>query len=253
MAEAQHNDTNLRPEDQPRVPGNRRVYAIGDIHGRADLLDRLHAQIREDAAASPDRTHVLIYLGDYVDRGPNSYDVVESLIKAPQEGFEIVHLKGNHEDFLLTFLEDPSVGGMWAMNGGNKTLRSYKVGVFDLLLGSGGREKVRRRFAKALPPSHLAFFEDLARYHVEGDYVFVHAGIRPGVALEDQEEKDLLWIREDFLFNESDPARVVVHGHTIHWTPDLRQHRIGIDTGAFHSGHLTCLVLDGTDVRFLQT
>ena len=245
----------------PRVADDCRVYAVGDIHGRADLLAALHDRIVDDSAAAAGRK-VLVYLGDYVDRGPSSFDVVDLLIEAPLEGFEIVHLKGNHEDFLLRFLEeDPGKtpeenldeADLWFINGGDATLHSYKVPLLTLPFGLAGLETARRAFAAALPPSHMTFFRGLEMFHVEGDYLFVHAGIRPGVPLDEQDDADLLWIREGFLDSDADFGHMVVHGHTPEAETDVRPNRIGIDTGAVFTGRLTCLVVEGDGTRFLHT
>lgn len=253
MIGTQHKAAAVFPASPPRVADGRRVYAVGDIHGRADLLERLHDLIRADVAAAPARRNVLVYVGDYIDRGTDSFGVVELLIERPLEGFEAIHLKGNHEGFLLDFLDDESVAGIWAANGGLETLRSYGVDPLEVALGTSERKKTQRALVAALPLHHLAFFHTLKSQHVEGDYVFVHAGIRPGVPLAEQREKDLLWIRDEFLSCDSFFPKVVVHGHTSRRMLDVRSNRIGIDTRAYHSNHLTCLVLDGTDRRFLQT
>ncbi len=228
------------------VPPDTRVYAVGDVHGCATLLARLHELIRADAAAAPERRRVVVYLGDYVDRGPDSAGVVDMLIAGPGEGFEAVHLKGNHEDFLLRFLADPSIGGLWLMNGGGATLASYGVD------GDGGAD-LRRAFLHALPKTHRAFYEGLRLWHREGTYLFVHAGIRPGRPVESQLAEDLLWIREPFLLSRADHGCVVVHGHTPVGAPEILDNRINVDTGAVWSGRLTALVLYGAERSFLQT
>lgn len=241
------------PAGKPRTPKGRRIYAIGDIHGRLDLLRSLHKKIRKDAAKAPNKRKTLVYLGDYVDRGPQSSDVIDVLVHEPLEGFRTVHLKGNHEDFLLRFLEDASIGPDWMMNGGMETLESYDLQSYDRGCAWDGLEGLRQDFLDVLPDSHLGFLRDLDLYHEEGDYLFVHAGIKPGVAVEKQADEDLMWIRHEFLDSEADLGRIVVHGHTIRNAPDERPNRIGIDTGAFFSGRLTCLVLDGTRRDFLHT
>jgi serine/threonine protein phosphatase 1 len=244
------------PAQPPRpaeVPEGSRVYAVGDIHGRRDLLAALQERIAADAASLPPARQVLIYLGDYCDRGLETRELVDLLLDRPLEGFERVYLKGNHEEFLLRFLEDAKMGPAWFANGGGGTLYSYGV----RMPPKGGdverMQGLQKQFAENMPARHLDFFTSLARYHVEGDYLFVHAGIRPGVPLERQSDEDMLWIRELFLASESDHGHFVVHGHTITDQPDLRPNRIGIDTGAFATGVLTCLVLEGTTRRFLQT
>ena len=239
----------------PRVPDDCRVYAVGDIHGRVDLLAALHDHILDDAATATAGRTVLVYLGDYVDRGPCSFAVVDMLIEAPLEGFEIVHLKGNHEDFLLRFVEEENLeeADLWFINGGDATLHSYKVPLLTLPFGLAELETARRAFLAALPPSHMTFFQGLKMFHVEGDYLFVHAGIKPGVPLDEQNEEDLLWIREEFLDSDAAFGHMVVHGHTPAAETDVRPNRIGIDTGAFYTDRLTCLVVEGDSMRFLHT
>ncbi|MCZ6467059.1 MAG: metallophosphoesterase family protein [Alphaproteobacteria bacterium] len=231
------------------------MYAVGDIHGRVDLLAALHDRILDDAAAVTAGRKVLVYLGDYVDRGPCSFAVVDMLIEAPLEGFEIVHLKGNHEDFLLRFVEEENLeeADLWFINGGDATLHSYKVPLLTLPFGLAELETARRAFLAALPPSHMTFFQGLKMFHVEGDYLFVHAGIKPGVPLDEQNEEDLLWIREEFLDSDAAFGHMVVHGHTPAAETDVRPNRIGIDTGAFYTDRLTCLVVEGDSMRFLHT
>ncbi len=234
-----------------RIPDGVRLYAIGDIHGRADLLDVLHGLIARDAEQAPGRRKVVVYIGDYVDRSPDSFAVVEGLIRRPLAGFESVHLKGNHEDFLLSFIGDAAVGEAWLMNGGGATLASYGVEIGGV--GTDTLERVRLDLIRTLPPAHLDFYRGLALWHAAGDYLFVHAGIRPGVDFGDQEDDDLMWIRGEFLDSDADFGRVVVHGHSIRPEPDVRPNRIGIDTGAHYTGRLTCLVLDAETRRFLNT
>ena len=259
MVERQSDIPGRRPADGklPRVSPGRRVYAIGDIHGRFDLLLQLLAAIREDASRPPagsgDCANVLIYIGDYVDRGPESFEVVDHLVHDAEPGFETVFLKGNHEDLLVRFANDGALGEAWMMNGGVATLQSYGVNAAVLVDDPDPLDAVRREFVKLLPQSHRDFYKALKLSHVEGDYVFVHAGFRPGVALNKQSEADMLWIRGEFLDSDADFGRVVVHGHSIRPIPDIQLNRIGIDTGAFYTNRLTCLVLEGEDRRFLQT
>lgn len=254
-----------RPKKTFRTPENCRVYAVGDIHGRLDLLQRLHEKILEDAAQNPPKLpgkrHVLVYVGDYVDRGPDSVGVIELLLNNPLAGFETHYLKGNHEDFMLHFLDNGADGNVWLMNGGIETLQSYGISLpWDLggnsqgppPLGPGEMESLRLALKAAVPESHLDFLTRLERHHTEGDYLFVHAGIRPGVPLEKQSERDLIWIREGFLDYEGDFGVMVVHGHSARSKPDIRDNRIGIDTKSGYSGRLTALVLDGDNRRFLQ-
>lgn len=230
------------------------VYAIGDVHGRADLLHRMHDAIQADAARVVARRRVVVYLGDYVDRGPDSAGVVDLLLDAPLPGFAAIPLKGNHEDFLLRFHDEGALGPCWMINGAAATLLSYSV---DATEWSAGGEAdfaaIRDAFRRALPRRHLAFYRGLRLHHREGDYLFVHAGVRPGVPLERQREADLLWIRHEFLDSAAPLPWIVVHGHTISAAPEIRTHRIGIDTGAYRSGRLTCLVLEGDRRRFIST
>lgn len=232
----------------PTAPPGRRIYAIGDLHGRRDLLDKMHELLRIDAAHAPEAEKVVIYIGDYIDRGDNSRGVIELLIRKPLDGFRAVHLMGNHEAFLLRFLEDASIAPNWLANGGDATLLSYGVPIrfteFDA---------IQAQFRRELPQSHLAFLRRLALSHIEGDYMFAHAGIRPGRDVTQQDAQDLMWIRDEFLGSNADHGKVVVHGHSISPEPQFLDNRIGIDTGAFATGKLTCLVLEGTSRRILQT
>lgn len=236
-----------------RVADDARVYAIGDIHGRADLLAELHGRIRADAAAHPAARRAIVYLGDYVDRGPDSRGVVETILEAPLEGFDAVRLRGNHEDLMLEFLDDVAGAVNWFFNGGLATLSSYDVEPRTGAGASRPAHELQQKFRRALPARHLAFFRDLAVHHREGDYLFVHAGIRPGVALDDQDPHDLIWIRDAFLASREDHGFVVVHGHSIRPEPEDTGNRIGIDTGAYATGVLTCLVLQGGERRYLRT
>jgi len=239
--------------DRPyRVPEERRIYVIGDIHGRADLLARLHAEIVDDAATAGERIKVVVYLGDYVDRGLQSFEIVDALIHEPLQGFERVHLRGNHEDMMLKFLDAPR-DATWIFNGGDATLASYGVMISSMIMLPSDLADLSARLGNALPADHRDFLEGLDYFHVEGDYLFVHAGLRPGVPLAAQRHSDMMWIRERFLNSDADFGRRIVHGHSIRTVPEIRPNRIGIDTGAFFMGRLTCLVLDGAEQRFIET
>jgi serine/threonine protein phosphatase 1 len=234
------------------VPAGSRIYAIGDMHGRLDLLERLRTVIVEDAKWHPVERKVVVYLGDYVDRGPDSRGVVDLLARDRLPGFESVFLKGNHEDSMLQFLVDPGVAPAWMNYGGDATLYSYGVRPpdprkIDELLAA------QKAFIEALPPEHLEFRRALKLVHIEGDYAFVHAGFREGVPIESQTPEDMMWIRNEFLLSDADFGKIAVHGHTITDHPQIRGNRIGIDTGAFATGTLTCLVLEGAERRFLAT
>jgi serine/threonine protein phosphatase 1 len=238
----------------PEPPPGSRIYAIGDIHGRLDLLETLQANIVEDLAQNPVSRAVLIYLGDYVDRGPSSSAVIDRLINQPLPGFEIIHLKGNHEDFLLRFHNDGELGENWLMNGGGATLESYGVkDATDTFNVIWHLPEFRSAFCDALPAEHLKFLNSLSLHHREGGYLFVHAGFRPGVPLEQQTPQDQMWIRDDFLFSDADFDALVVHGHSPRPAPVVRDNRIGIDTMAYRSGCLTCLILEGRERRFIST
>jgi serine/threonine protein phosphatase 1 len=231
--------------------GDRSAYAIGDIHGRHDLLQILIDLVRKDVAARAlPNPPFLVFLGDYVDRGRYSREVVDCVLDL-QRDFSVVALRGNHEDALLQFLEDPAIGPSWIDHGGAQTLVSYGVNPPHRADPTPWQD-VRDSFAEALPPHHLAFFRGLAYHAVIGDYVFAHAGVRPGVALEDQTAHDFMWIRRPFLNVERAIDRVVVHGHTPAETPHMGRWRIGVDTGAYATGVLTAIGLTGSERFFLS-
>ncbi len=238
-----------------RVPSGCVVYVIGDVHGRADLLDRIHAAIRDNARRATAVRRVAVYLGDYIDRGPDSCRAVETLVRQPLAGFETVALKGNHEDLLLRFLDgDDEAGGHWLTYGGRDTLASYGIATPPAGVQSAAAlAELRARVAGQMPASHLQFFRALKVRHREGNYLFVHAGVRPGVPIDAQSDRDLLWIGKRFVTSQADFGAIVVHGHCISTAPDVRHNRIGIDTGAYESGILTCLVLEGEQQQFLST
>src|SRR5437868_7267138 len=244
--------TKVRPGT---VPAGQAVYAIGDIHGRLDLLEDLLSRISEDARRHhADQARQLVFLGDYVDRGSESRGVVERLLDDPMPGFSKVYLMGNHEEAMLAFLEGLSDGLDWLSFGGLETLLSYGVPLRSLPRNEDTALSLRRALAEAVPQSHIDFFRSCILHHSIGDYLFVHAGVRPRISLERQNPADLMWIRDDFLRSKVPlPGRIVVHGHTICDLPQNREHRINIDTGAFVSGRLTCLVLRGAERRFLST
>jgi serine/threonine protein phosphatase 1 len=238
--------------EDARAPEGLTLYAIGDIHGRADLLQRLLSQIEEDLHVD-DGPAEIVFLGDYVDRGPDSRKVLELLIDLKSRaGAGVTVLRGNHEEALLGFLADPTTGAAWAEHGGLQTLQSYGV---SLTAGAGATEwaAARDAFDRALPADHLGFLEGLELWAERGDYIFVHAGVRPGVPMDAQEAKDLLWIRSGFLDHDTQLDRIVVHGHTPDEIPAVTPFRIGVDTGAYATGVLTALRLKGAARTFLQT
>ncbi|MBT8073552.1 MAG: serine/threonine protein phosphatase [Xanthomonadales bacterium] len=235
----------------PSLPEGRRLYCIGDIHGRLDLLEELHEMILADAAEY-DGSKAVVYLGDYIDRGSQSAQVLDLLIAQTLDGFETIHLAGNHEQSMLEFLVNPWETAAWLTYGGRLALLSYGIGPGKLMRRED-IEGLRDQLQEKLPQSHLDFLRSCPLLHTEGDYCFVHAGIRPGVPLEEQDESDLLWIRDEFTQSQVKHDHVVVHGHTISEEVEWLPNRIGIDTGAYVTGVLTALVLEGTERRLLQT
>ena len=240
----------LGKREAAQVPANMRVYAVGDIHGCSAVLDLLHRQIESDSKNYSGDGHI-VYLGDFTDRGPDSRGVLERMLHGVPEGLHPHYVRGNHDQAVLAFLEDPESYRVWRSFGGAETLVSY--GVRPPLYNSPEHMMVARdAFERALPAEHLKFLQDLELKLTIGDYVFVHAGIRPGVSLDRQSEDDLLWIREDFLFSTAEHEKIVVHGHTPLPSPVRTSNRISVDTGAYATGILTAAVLEGTTCRFLQ-
>ena len=237
----------------PKLPEGQLLYAVGDVHGRLDLLQRLLEMIRRDAEASRADRRTLVFLGDYVDRGPDSRGVVERLLGDLPQGFDVHFLKGNHEAILLDFLAEPWRLDHWLQNGGEETMRSYGVDTQRLAQLGSPPSAWRDAFSEALPEAHLRFFRNLQLSVSFGDYLFVHAGLRPGVPLEAQSEADLVWIRAPFLDHAEPFGKVVVHGHTPGEEPVTRSNRVGIDTGAVFTGRLTALRLEDGSRKFLQT
>jgi len=235
-----------------RAPKNTLIYAVGDIHGQSHLLDDLLDQIVNDALGFAADRRVLIFVGDYVDRGPGSADVIERLITGLPDGFETHCLLGNHEVILLTFLDRPGTLGHWFSNGGEATLASYGVTAPEDFESLDAATLCRDDFAAALPKRHLNFLNALELHYTCGDYLFVHAGLRPGVKLKKQDPKDLVWIRDEFLDSGEDFGAVVVHGHTPGRMPVIRSNRIGIDTGAVVNGRLTAIRLHEKKRNFLS-
>ena len=238
--------------DSPPVthstPPDTRIYAIGDIHGRADLLGETMERIDEDLWRRPTPYAVEIYLGDYIDRGPDSKGAID-LLTARLVRNNAVCLRGNHEDLMERFLHDPVILSAWLKLGALQTLASY--GVSPRPDGMETNNDLHERFCQALPRTHALFLKCLKPWICCGDYLFVHAGIRPNVRLDQQNMGDLLWIRDEFLNSTHDHGKFVVHGHTPVPHPDLRRNRINIDTGAWRSGILTCVILEGTSIQFL--
>ena len=228
-----------------------RCYVIGDIHGRSDLLDRMVDAIARDVAQNPSAESLTVTLGDYVDRGPDSRGVLDRLARNPFPT-QYIALKGNHEELLETFLIRPEIGSQWRRLGGLETLHSYKVPVTALMVGKGFDEAAQA-LRQALPEAHAAFLRGLKLSLTVGGYFFCHAGVRPGAPLENQRAEDLLWIRDEFLSSKAQFGKIVVHGHTPSPSPEVLANRINIDTGAFATGRLTCLVIEDGRLRFLST
>lgn len=235
------------------LPEGLRIYAVGDIHGRDDLLAELQGRIAEDAARAPSATNILIYLGDYIDRGLQSKQVLDRLSGSRLAGFEHVFLKGNHELAMLQFLGDAAFGKTWKYYGGLETLHSYGVQELTRTDDPAAFGRAREHLLEVLPAAHRDFLEALEVSREFGGYFFAHAGVRPGISLQRQIEEDLLWIREEFLHSDASFGKVVVHGHTPNEEVVVRPNRIGIDTGAYMTGVLTALVLEGQGRRFIQT
>lgn len=235
------------------MPEGQLVYAVGDIHGRSDLLTTLLREIVADAAQEDAANKTLIFVGDYVDRGPDSRGVVETLLHGLPGDFSVHFLKGNHEELLLDFLDDPRRLDHWRMNGGEATMASYGVDVDSLAMTGASSDAWRDAFMDVLPPAHFDFFRHLSLQTQLGDYLFVHAGVRPGVPLHAQNDFDLIWIRDEFLDATEPFDKIVVHGHTPEPEPVVRPNRIGIDTGAVFSGRMTALRLHNGERSFLRT
>ena len=232
-----------------RVPEGNRIYAVGDIHGRLDLLDEIIARIDADMAMHPASNTIRVFLGDYIDRGPNSKGVLDRLVNYCVAQRTIC-LMGNHELYLREFLERPEIPSIWRRYGGLDTLRSYGLAP-KWETDSQEERKLAAEFDRLLPSIHREFLSHLKQYFICGDFFFVHAGVRPGISLIAQSEDDLFWIREEFLVCQADFGKVVVHGHTPVSEPDVRRNRINIDTGAYATGILTCLVLENDKIRFI--
>jgi serine/threonine protein phosphatase 1 len=238
-----------RSTKKPSLPEGVRVYAFGDIHGRADLLKQMFTVIDADLALNPVHRPIHVFLGDYVDRGPDSAGTLDLLIDRGRR-FETVCLKGNHEAFMLEVLRDPGKLAEWRRFGGLSTLMAYGL---QPSLNPGTDEQVEliHTLTKHMPDTHLHFLESLPPSFVCGDFFFVHAGVRPGIPLKEQTEVDMLWIRDEFLRSDENFGKFIVHGHTPVREPDIRSNRINIDTGAYATGNLTLLTIQGDSMLAL--
>lgn len=239
------------------APPGARLYAIGDVHGRLDLFERLLALIAADHAARPPAAAEIICLGDYIDRGLETAQLLDRLLAGPPAWASWTLLRGNHEQVLLDIFDEPMREARderianWLRFGGRETLMSYGA---NAMQASGADPWTTASFlCNAVPPAHRALLRAMPVSARRGSYLFVHAGVRPGLALKDQAETDLLWIREEFLDCTEDFGAVVVHGHSIAREACLRSNRIGLDTGAYQSGVLTAVALEGAERRVIAT
>lgn len=228
-----------------------RIYAVGDIHGRSDLLAPLFAQVDADIARRPITRPVFVFLGDYIDRGSGSRETIDRLI-LQNEASECVFLKGNHESIALKCLTDPTLLDQWLRLGGVETLLSYGVPP-DVLARGRPIVELQAAYHHSLPQAHFRFFRDLQSSFSCGDFFFAHAGVRPNVSLAQQKESDLLWIRDEFLGSSADFGKIVVHGHTPVQDIEIRPNRINLDTGAYATGRLSCLAIDNTSLLVIDT
>jgi serine/threonine protein phosphatase 1 len=238
------------PPAQAFLPANTRIYCIGDIHGCHQLLQELLLKIHTDMK-NFNGSMSMVYLGDFIDRGPHSKEVIETLLNNAQPDIETIYLRGNHEQTLLDCLENPLLIPIWLSYGGLAALASYNVTVPKIPTKFQDLLEIQQQLQEKLPPSHYHFFSETRLSYTLGAYFFVHAGIYPGRSLARQQPEDLLWIRDEFIQSTKHHEKIIVHGHTISSQPELLSNRIGIDTGAFSSGKLTCLVLEADQQRIL--
>ncbi|MEM7668178.1 MAG: metallophosphoesterase [Pseudomonadota bacterium] len=237
-----------------KIPDGLRIYAIGDVHGCRKQLATVHTRIRADLRDRPCTDWRIVHLGDYVDRGPDIPGVIEDLVELVRDR-RTYALLGNHDQWFVDFLSDPGSEGFgaWTTYGGITTIEAYGGSVEAVISGGvAGRRALRSLLLDAVPEDHLRFLSTLPHILRFGDFVFVHAGVRPGVAIGQQSVRDMIWIREPFLSSTEDLGAVVVHGHTVVPHVVVRSNRIGIDTGAVHGGELSCLVLEGRTQALLR-
>jgi serine/threonine protein phosphatase 1 len=239
-----------RTREYPAAPDGIVIYAIGDIHGRVDLLDALGARIDRDIETEQSKTSIEIYLGDYIDRGPDSSSVIDWLVNR-RRNRNVMFLRGNHEYVLEEFLAQETEFKDWRQIGGYDTLVSYGVD-HVLFHDTYNDDEIRHEFAASLPAEHRHFLNGLATTIDLGAYFFVHAGVRPGTPLDEQVERDCLWIRDEFLEHEDDFGRIIVHGHSPVLMPEFLSNRINLDTGAYATGRLSCLKISEQGARLLE-
>lgn len=231
------------------IPKGVRLFAIGDIHGRADLLEQTIEKIDAHLRNYPSPRSIRVFLGDYVDRGPKSRDVLDTLINIGRCS-EAIFLQGNHETFLLDVLLNPAILPTWKTFGGLETLNSYGVSS-RLNPDIAGSLEVVDSFIQKLPAEHVQFLKTLSQSFSFGDIFFAHAGVRPGIGLAAQRATDLMWIRDEFLEHNQLFEKLIVHGHTPVKAPEVRPNRINIDTGAYATGRLTCVCFEEDRFGFL--
>jgi serine/threonine protein phosphatase 1 len=244
-----HNSADRTLPSRFKLRTNIRCYAIGDIHGRLDLLDQINLKIERDLISRPCHHHLRIFLGDYIDRGPESCAALDRLIEL-KKTTESVFIKGNHETFIGEFIENPSILPSWRSLGGLETIASYGLKT-QLNPDPEQQQRLAEQFSAALPPAHLQFIRELKPYYLLDDIFFVHAGVRPGVRLADQQQSDMMWIREEFLHHDGLFEKLIVHGHTPVRAPEIRPNRINLDTGAYITGQLTCIWIEEDRFGFL--
>jgi serine/threonine protein phosphatase 1 len=242
--------TNLRDQEAQDATA---IYAVGDIHGRLDLLEKMEAIIAGDIAEHQPLRPLICYLGDYIDRGPQSAQVIDRLCRPFEDGVPRIFLKGNHEDRMIDFLSEPMRNGSsWMKFGGREALESYGLDVPGEI-DEADWLYLRDNLLNALPAEHHRFLKALSLGVMWRNYLLVHAGLDPERSPYAQSAHDLMWMREPFLSSEREWGFTVVHGHVIVDEPIFRNNRIGIDTGAYQSERLTCLVITADATRLLQT
>jgi len=226
-----------------------RLFAVGDIHGCADQLHKMLLLIKQDVSDRPTQRVKIVFLGDYIDRGPENRRVIETLMSLETGGLDCVFLLGNHDERMIKFIEDPELVWDAMMRwGGVQTLASYGI----VAEPGEGEKSISDRLKTQVPAEHLQFLKSLKCFHVQDDFYFCHAGVRPGISLADQSEHDLIWIRDDFRSHKEPFEKVIVHGHTPQGEPEVEANRINVDTKCYETGVLTALVLEGNSHRFLQ-
>lgn len=239
---------------EAKTPQKTRIYAIGDTHGYLNLLIDIHNQIKDDLAENPIENHKIIFLGDYIDRGPNSKGCIDYLIRLMSENSNVVCLKGNHEEKLILFLEDPlKMSNSFLTYGGAECAESYGVQPVSLSASNAEMIHFRDELSAAIPQSHIDFINQLLLSQIEGDYMCVHAGVKPGTPIDQQIDDDLMKIRSEFIPHNGLYEKVIVHGHTPHYPIEIKPNRMNADTCAYDTGVLTCIVLDENKYRILST